>query len=56
MIKLRARFLEPALHLVTLPEIHKAIAFADDLTILTKGEFIAEAENYMNLKMNKIMK
>jgi hypothetical protein len=30
------------------------IAFADDLLILTKGESIAEAENYMNLELNKI--
>jgi len=32
----------------------KAIAFADDLIILTKGESIAEAENYMNLELRKI--
>ena len=29
----------------------KAIAFADDLIILTKGESIVEAENYTNLKL-----
>jgi len=28
----------------------KGIAFADDLTILTKGESIVEAENYTNLE------
>ena len=32
----------------------KAIAFADDLIILTRGETIAEAENYMNLELRKI--
>ena len=32
----------------------KAIAFADDLIILTKGESIVEAENYMNLELRKI--
>ena len=32
----------------------KVIAFADDLLILTKGELIVEAENYMNLEMRKI--
>jgi hypothetical protein len=32
----------------------KAIAFADDLIILTKGESIVEAENYMNLELSKI--
>jgi hypothetical protein len=33
----------------------KAIAFADDLIILTRGETVVEAENYMNLEMRKIM-
>jgi hypothetical protein len=32
----------------------KAIAFADDLIILTRGETIAEAENFMNLELRKI--
>jgi hypothetical protein len=32
----------------------KEIAFADDLVILTKGESIEEAENYMNLEMREI--
>jgi ribonuclease HI len=32
----------------------KIIAFADDLIILTKGESIVEAENYMNLELRKI--
>jgi len=32
----------------------KAIAFADDLIILTRGEKVAEAENYMNLELRKI--
>jgi hypothetical protein len=31
----------------------KAIAFADDLIILTKGEPIVEAGNYMNLELRK---
>ena len=31
----------------------KAIAFADDLVILTKGESIVVAENYMNLDLRK---
>ena len=32
----------------------KTIAFADDLIILCKGETVIEAENYMNLEMDKI--
>jgi len=32
----------------------KAIAFADDLIILTRGETIAEAENYINIELRKI--
>jgi hypothetical protein len=32
----------------------KAIAFADNLIILTKGGSIVEAENYMNLELRKI--
>jgi len=32
----------------------KAIAFADNLIILTKGESIVEAENYMNVELTKI--
>jgi len=31
-----------------------AIALADDLLILTRGETVVEAENYMNLEMRKI--
>ena len=31
----------------------KAIAFVYDLIILTKGESIVEAENYMNLELRK---
>jgi len=31
-----------------------AIAYADDVIILTKGESIVEAENYMNLDLRKI--
>jgi hypothetical protein len=34
----------------------KAIAFADDLIILTRGEIVVEAENFMNLEMRKIQK
>jgi hypothetical protein len=32
----------------------KAIAFADDLITLTRGETVVEAENYMNLEIRKI--
>jgi hypothetical protein len=32
----------------------RTIAFADDLLILTKGDSIAEAENFMNLELSKI--
>ena len=32
----------------------KAIAFAGDLIILTKGESIVDAENYMNMELRKI--
>jgi hypothetical protein len=28
----------------------KVITFADDLIILTRGETVAEAENYMNME------
>jgi hypothetical protein len=31
-----------------------AMAFPDDLLILTRGETVVEAENYMNLEMRKI--
>ena len=31
-----------------------AIAFADDVLKLTRGETVVEAENYMNLEMRKI--
>jgi hypothetical protein len=33
----------------------KIIAFANDLVILTRGESVVEAENYMNLEMRKIL-
>ncbi|KAJ4437517.1 hypothetical protein ANN_17662 [Periplaneta americana] len=33
----------------------KAIAFVDDLVLLTRGDTIREAENYTNIEMNKIM-
>jgi hypothetical protein len=33
----------------------KVVAFADDLIILTKGESIVEAENYMNVELRKIL-
>ena len=33
----------------------KAIAFADNLMILTRGERVVEAENYMNLGVRKIL-
>jgi hypothetical protein len=32
----------------------KAIAFADDLIILTRGQTVADAENYMNMELRKI--
>jgi hypothetical protein len=32
-----------------------AITFADDLIILTRGESVVEAENYMNLEKGKIL-
>jgi len=32
----------------------QAIAFADDLIVLTRGDTVVEAENYMNIEM-KIM-
>jgi hypothetical protein len=31
------------------------IAFADDLIILTRGESVAVAENYMNSEIRKVM-
>jgi len=33
----------------------QAIAFADDLIVLTRGDTVVEAENYMNIEMKKIM-
>jgi hypothetical protein len=33
----------------------QTIAFADDLMILTKGDMVVEAENYMNIELTKIM-
>jgi hypothetical protein len=33
----------------------KAIAFADDLIILNRGESVGEAENYMNLEMKEVL-
>jgi len=33
----------------------RAIAFADDLVILTRGDTVVEAENYMNLEVRKIL-
>jgi hypothetical protein len=32
----------------------KAIAFADDLIVLTRGDSVVEAENYTNIEMTKI--
>jgi hypothetical protein len=32
----------------------KAIAFADDLIILTRGETVVEAKNYINIELRKI--
>ena len=32
----------------------KAIAFADDLMILTRGDTVVQAGNYMNLEVSKI--
>jgi len=33
----------------------QAIAFADDLVVLTRGDTVVEAENYMYIEMKKIM-
>jgi len=33
----------------------KAIAFADNLIVLSRGDTVVEAENYMNIGMKKIM-
>jgi len=55
---LRARVLGCALHLSNERgpnKSHKAIAFADDIMILTGGETVVEAENYMNLEVRKIL-
>jgi hypothetical protein len=37
-----------------LTSLSKAIAFADDLIILTRGETVAEAENYINIELRKV--
>ena len=34
----------------------RATAFADNLIILTRGETVTEAENFMNLELTKIQK
>jgi hypothetical protein len=34
--------------------LHKGIAFAEDLILLTKGESIVEGANYMNMELGKI--
>jgi hypothetical protein len=34
----------------------RAIAFADDLIILTRGETVTEAENFMNSELTKVQK
>jgi len=34
----------------------RSIAFADDLIILTRGETVTEAENFMNLALTKVQK
>ena len=31
------------------------LAFADDLIVLTRGDTVVEAENYMNIEMKKII-
>jgi hypothetical protein len=32
----------------------KAVAFADDLILVIRGETVSEAENFLNLEMSKI--
>ena len=32
----------------------KAVAFADDLLLITRGETVSEAENFANIEMSKI--
>jgi len=54
---LRARVLEHQYNsLLNIQFTHhtKAIAFSDDLVIMTKAESIPEAENIMNAELNKI--
>jgi len=54
---LRDWLLESALQFTSQTGIYKSLKatdFADDLIILTKGESIVEAENYMNLELRKI--
>ena len=53
---LRARLLEIVLQLSTElgPDSHSK-AFADELIILTRGDTVVDAENYMNLEVRKIM-
>ena len=51
-------FLERPIHFFVGNRINeplKAIAFAGDLTVLTRGVTVVEAENYMNIEMKKIM-
>ena len=56
-IMLLTRLLEPALQFnfkLEFTNHTKAIAFADDLIMLTKGESIVEVKNYTNLELRKI--
>jgi len=54
---LRTRILEHTIQLPLDVGTYKQIkshSFSDDLIILTRGETVAEAENYMNLELRKI--
>jgi len=45
-----------SLHTLELNSRSGAIAFADDFIILTRGETVTEAENFMNVELTKVQK
>ena len=40
---------------IELKNLSHAIVFLDGLTVLTRGDTVVEAENYVNIEMKKIM-
>ena len=51
----RQTYIRTYIHMYIHTYNSKIIAFANDLIILTKGESVVEAENYMNFEIRKIL-